>query len=84
MCSRKYIITRLALNALEENKYEQIVIFASGKISISLELLLKNNNNLTIFELDNASFNEKKNIFKKLLDKKNFNKLNFLKQILQT
>ena len=78
MCSRKYIITRLALNALEENNYEQIVIFASGKSPISLELLLNNKKQLTIFELDNASFNEKRNIFKKLLDKNKFNKLNFL------
>ena len=78
MCSRKFIITRLVLNALEENNYEQIVIFASGKSPISLELLLNNKKQLTIFELDNASFNEKRNIFKKLLDKNKFNKLNFL------
>ena len=78
MCSRKYIITRLALNALEENNYEQIVIFASGKSPISLELLLNNKKQLTIFELDNVSFSEKRNIFKKLLDKNNFSKLNFL------
>lgn len=78
MCSRKFIITRLVLNALEENNYEQIVIFASGKSPISLELLLNNKNHIAIFELDNASFSEKRNIFKKLLDKNNFNKLNFL------
>ena len=78
MCSRKFIITRLVLNALEENNYEQIVIFASGKSPISLELVLNNKNHIAIFELDNASFSEKRNIFKKLLDKNNFNKLNFL------
>ena len=55
MCSRKFIITRLVLNALEENNYEQIVIFASGKSPISLELLLNNKNHIAIFELDNAS-----------------------------
>ncbi len=78
MCSRKFIITRLALNALKENNYEQIIIFASGKSPLTLELLLNNKNHITIFELDNASFSEKRNIFKKLLDKNNFNKLNFL------
>ena len=78
MCSRKFIITRLALNALEENNYEQIVIFASGKSPISFELLLNNKNHIAIFELDNASFSEKRNIFKKLLDNNNFSKLNFL------
>ncbi len=78
MCSRKFIITKLVFNALEENNYEQIVIFASGKSPISLELLLNNKNHITIFELDNASFSEKRNIFKKLLDKNKFNKLNFL------
>lgn len=78
MSNRKYMITKLVLDALRTKKYKQIVIFASGKSPLSMEIVLNVKDDIIIYEIDNSSLKEKQSVYKNLLKNSEYNKINFL------